>query len=399
MFGLKNIDYLFGYFILILMSNGFISLLTADVDDALSTRESGLLVFLLLVCYAYYILRTIHLYKKALYLLSKSTPVVALLLYMLINAVSSEYTLFALQKVAALILTIYVALCFSLLYTKYEMIRMVSFSVLILLASSFAFGILLPSIGIHNDEFHEGSWRGVFPQKQVLGQIALLGFLFGFVFRKYIKVQNVYILLSLSFVLLYLSQSRTAWLVCIICLFFYKYIAAKNMFKSELRAAISISFSFLLISLTYHIYLNFAEVLDLLGKDATLTGRSTLWEYTLDVAVDNRWIGVGYKSFWQNQSDLMFIYFGYFAVNGHNFILDSYLELGLIGLLFIAILFADNFRMTFRSNDSDAKLWSFTIMLYILLVGQVATIFPNQNSIVTFLFFVSYYGLIKNEKK
>lgn len=399
MFNSQWLDRLFAIFTLILMSNGFVSLMSSDVDDILSTRESGLLVTLLLFSYSYFIIRSLFLYEKFLHAFQQSYLVVIFLLYVLIGSFLSEQSLFSIQKSIALALTIYIAVCFFVLFSKDKVVEIISTSLIILLTSSFIFGLFFPSLGVHIDDFHAGSWRGVFPQKQVLGQIALLSVIFFVTFRSNFTNKFFYAFLSLSILLLILSQSRTAWVVCFIFIAAYSYLNIQKKITYEFRTVLTVATVFILISFVYYIYLNFVDILDLLGKDPTLTGRSTLWEYTLEVAKDNRWFGVGYKAFWHNMSDLMFIYFGYFAVNSHNFVLDTYLELGLFGLLFVLLIFVSHIRQGRRQHDCELRLWSVAILLYILLVGQVATIFPNQNSLVTFLFFLSYFGLANDYKK
>jgi O-antigen ligase len=90
-------------------------------------------------------------------------------------------------------------------------------------------------------------------------------------------------------------------------------------------------------------------VINLLGEDATLTGRTDLWRDILAIDI-NPLIGVGYESFWIGERLEYFRSLYWWSPNqAHNGYLEVYINLGLIGLfLAVCVLLA-----TFRKASVD----------------------------------------------
>jgi O-antigen ligase len=93
--------------------------------------------------------------------------------------------------------------------------------------------------------------------------------------------------------------------------------------------------------------LNLKELaLSFLGRDPTLTNRTAIWRITLETFDVNPFVGVGYMSFWTGARqgvvgrllspgfNLQFVAGG----QAHNGYLEQYLNLGYIGVAFIAVI-------------------------------------------------------------
>lgn len=85
----------------------------------------------------------------------------------------------------------------------------------------------------------------------------------------------------------------------------------------------------------------YAHMIQLLGKDPTLTDRTLLWHDLLQVEI-NPIFGAGFESFWLGDRFREFAASRWWAPNqAHNGYLETYLNLGLVGLfLLIALLIA-----------------------------------------------------------
>lgn len=85
--------------------------------------------------------------------------------------------------------------------------------------------------------------------------------------------------------------------------------------------------------------------LELLGRDATLTGRTGIWHAIVEHPV-NPWLGVGYLMYWDE--------LGFVEINGyptelktaHNGYIDVYLDGGILGLFFLSIMVLSSARTT-----------------------------------------------------
>jgi len=83
----------------------------------------------------------------------------------------------------------------------------------------------------------------------------------------------------------------------------------------------------------------FGVGLDMLGKDPTLTDRTKLWHAVLQISI-NPVLGAGFESFWlgERREKLWDIYWWH-PNEAHNGYLETYLNLGLVGLALMLLLF------------------------------------------------------------
>jgi O-antigen ligase len=103
----------------------------------------------------------------------------------------------------------------------------------------------------------------------------------------------------------------------------------------------------------------FGAVLEALGRNPTLTGRTEVWHILLPFA-QNPWVGSGYESFWLGDR-LKKI--GNLTSNGineaHNGYLEIYLNLGWIGLILLGIVILSGYRRVIaaiRLNPEEGKV-------------------------------------------
>ena len=93
------------------------------------------------------------------------------------------------------------------------------------------------------------------------------------------------------------------------------------------------------------------------GKDATLTDRTKIWAFLLDmhtnpavgVGYQTFWIGPRLENFWQNAG------FGHLN-EAHNGYLEVYLELGLIGTFLLSLFLISSYRGACRKLATDRSL-------------------------------------------
>lgn len=101
-----------------------------------------------------------------------------------------------------------------------------------------------------------------------------------------------------------------------------------------------------------------SALLELFGRNSTLTGRTELWSRCLEL-VRNPLLGAGYESFWLgSRLEKMWTYIA--GVNqSHNGYLEIYLNLGWIGVTLLVLLLISGYRNimgAFRREEPTARL-------------------------------------------
>jgi O-antigen ligase len=204
--------------------------------------------------------------------------------------------------------------------------------------------------------------------------------------------------ICLIFWLLYMAQSATS----IACTFFAAclfLVCRKPSFVKKPEKVITfiiVTIAFLVI--TEAIFGVSELAITSLGRESDLTGRSTVWEYVIDLA-NNPIIGSGYEIFWAGERMAkMWQEFGV-ILQAHNGYIDVYLNVGIIGLMLLLIsiiLFFLNLRRNLYHEYGFTILKLAFVLATVLYNWTEAAFKPLNNIFVVFL--VSTINMPKKQK-
>ena len=112
----------------------------------------------------------------------------------------------------------------------------------------------------------------------------------------------------------------------------------------------------------------FTYVVQALGRNTTLTGRTDIWGDLLGMDL-NRWLGTGFESFWLGDRADMFAKKYYFHPNqAHNGYIEMYVNLGLVGLGFLVLLMAQGYRCIVDAYRSSVGLSTLRLGIFATVV-------------------------------
>jgi len=133
----------------------------------------------------------------------------------------------------------------------------------------------------------------------------------------------------------------------------------------------------------------YANMLQLLGKDPTLTDRTLLWTELLKVQI-NPLFGAGFESFWLGDRFRKFAESRWWEPNqAHNGYLETYLNLGLVGLILLVVLLIATFWKSRRELFRDFGLGRFRLGFLAAVVAYNWTEAAFKNiSAIWFVFYI-----------
>ncbi|AFZ35027.1 O-antigen polymerase [Stanieria cyanosphaera PCC 7437] len=221
---------------------------------------------------------------------------------------------------------------------------------------SIMFAVIMPNYAIDFVSNNEVSWQGIFNHKQYLGRQMAIGVITCLhLFLD--KSKHRFLLLGLLFsflILVILSSSKSALILLFFSLLLFPIF---TLLKQGYRLKVAISiFAFLIItSIAILITINLETiVVDILGKDLTFNGRTTIWSLALEKGWERPWLGYGYSGFWTSDA-ASYILNNTWAVvaksegerfHAHNGLIDVFLQLGLVGLTLCLLSFL---RLSWRA--------------------------------------------------
>nr|WP_276208730.1 O-antigen ligase [Caulobacter sp. 17J65-9] len=124
-------------------------------------------------------------------------------------------------------------------------------------------------------------------------------------------------------------------------------------------------------------FLLFPDVLfEFLGKDATFTGRTQIWEAAMRQLETRPWTGFGYGVLWDHRgpwdpSAWIFRDAGFKPGHAHNSWLETWLSFGLVGLVAWAIWFAEVWIRVLARLTRDAGLY---LAVPVLIVSTLTSL-------------------------
>jgi O-antigen ligase len=142
-------------------------------------------------------------------------------------------------------------------------------------------------------------------------------------------------------------------------------------------------------------------ILQDLGRDPTLTGRTDIWRAVLNSVFKRPLLGYGFYSFWEGlhgESGNIFRAVNWTPGYAHNGILEIWLQLGIIGvLIFVATLIQAlrNAWFCFRNGRTRRYDWFLGLIALALVynIDEATVVFPND--LLPILYVVTCCGLAK----
>ncbi len=262
----------------------------------------------------------------------------------------------------------------------------------ILAVTSFLLGLLAPTWG-RMTEIFPGAWSGVFREKNALGNRMALGVVIFLSAAALNPRRRILwsLMACLALLLIVLSTSKTSLISLALGLssFGLVFLVRRGPVTAVVATFVAITSAIL-----FGLVVAFASdaILGLLGKDATLTGRTVLWAAITRQAELSPWTGYGYGAIWFEETvwgPLPWItkQAGFRAYEAHNSWLDLWLSLGYAGVGFFALYFVEIWIRAILALYRNPGAYIALPILAIFTVTTIdETILLNYNDMVWAIF-------------
>lgn len=224
-------------------------------------------------------------------------------------------------------------------------------------------------------------YQGYFPDKNILGESAALGFLLSLHELLYPGHRRALgmIIAVIAVILLFLSSSKTALglaLLAPVLAGFTLIIARTFRVSSAIVLVVMVLGFFVCSRLTGF---DTDRIAYMLTGDSSFTGRTTIWNFAETEIARSPFLGWGYQSFWLVGSDAPSIVDapGWVKLmpNAHNGYYDTMLELGYVGLALLLIFVIASVHVIGRVAEHDyRRAWILlSVALFIIVYNTLET--------------------------
>jgi exopolysaccharide production protein ExoQ len=246
--------------------------------------------------------------------------------------------------------------------------------------------LTMPSLFV-DQTVHVGAWKGVWVEKNVMGGLMVRGFAACacayLISTRHKSLWAFFTAFCAAMVLLSTSAGALLALLMGATL-----ILAITMLRKGPAQALFFGYSALAIILAAAVIAIFmpGEILQALGRDPSLTGRTPIWTLVMAEIKQHLWVGNGFGVFWKDQhgaANYIRVALQWGVPNAHNGWLDLALNLGFTGVLLCGLyLFLGLWRAASKLFDPVISPFAITMLVLSLQFSMSESVIAQQNNVV-----------------
>lgn len=374
---------------LLIYSQGWLTLLTGgDVSDP---SKSGLIRNMFLPAYACGIVLLSMSPGATLGALLRQPFLILLMVIVAASLIWSDAPDQTMRRIVALYATTLTGVVLAGRYSWPVLAEIIAAAFLILGVCCLLLIFGLPGIGKMTELF-PGAWRGVWPEKNALGGNMALGF--GLCAAAALLTPRRAWLwwgaAGLCLLLVLGSTSKTSLISLMLGAMALGFV---GLVRRGPASGVMATFAAVVGAMGIAAFLLFASdvFLGLLGKDATLTGRTKIWAAVYHQIQQRPWTGYGYGATWDNESGRGALAWitkeaGFRARHAHNSWLEQWLGLGYSGLaawsLFWLQTFGSAVIAAFRHKGAYLALPFLAVYSLTTLTESIAVVWNDLRWVI-----------------
>jgi exopolysaccharide production protein ExoQ len=265
---------------------------------------------------------------------------------------------------------------------------------------SLALASVRPDLGLENSGPTAGSLVGIYPTRNVLGYVIVLGCVFLLLGGAKRTTKMVFGLLYVG--ALAWTGSQTSF-VALLLAFSVGVITMrlKDGVASARAAALALGFA-MASAAGVVLFQERSSFAASLGRDLSFSGRTDIWSLTIEMAGDRPWLGWGYGTGFSAHSptgQTFYSVLGWIPPTAHNGFLNIYLELGLVGVALAGVVLLANAVRAVRALAQKAVPEVAPFATTILAVLLCVDLMENRMFTAIGIFLMSYIGVALNDAR
>ena len=386
---LRPLEFFLAGVILFLVSQGLLGPLLADSPDP---DGADILRVMWLPVYALTIGWMVITPARTLEVLWRTPIILTLSVLCLASFMWSVDAGLTQRRGFALVMTTLFGLLLASRFNWRELITLFAVVFVVLGVMSAFMSLAFPGIAVHHD-IHVGAWKGIWWEKNTLGAMMAFGTTAALA-ASVCQPRHKMIwwgLAAFQAGMVLMSTSKTALLALMLAL---AGIAAIHLIRRGFGFSSLILIGGGLVIFIVVLMFSIAPVaiLEALGRDATLTGRTDIWLVLAEQIEARPWTGYGYGAFWDG------VYGPAYWVRertqwpvptAHNGWLEIALGIGLPGIILMAVsLLISIGRAAGRMFHGPEVFWA---LIFLVLVALISISESNllQRNAITWVMFVA----------
>lgn len=366
---------------------------TASEQDTMRSRIQEIAIYPMMLIFMFpYWRRVMSLYRE-------HTIFALITIEAFFSVIWSQFPLRTMLVSTYLVISFCFAHAFLLRFKKEDQLRLLYWTGWCITLGSLAVVFLLPHYGISG--MGGGEWKGLFSQKNVLARACV--FLLSPVF--FIKSTSgldqffkaAYCLLVM--LLIFKSASATGMVIVVIMALFVislRWFSRADKKEAWLSILLVTAIGSSIVLLAWQFW---SSLSTLLGKSATLTGRTDIWAAVFTALMKRPVLGYGLGGFWwgmKGEAGNIGLTVGWAVGHSHNGFLDVWVDLGIVGLVLIIASLIKAIRdalFVIRVENTLYAQWCLSIVVLTVLYNLDEVTFLLHGQLVWLMYTLACIAL------
>jgi exopolysaccharide production protein ExoQ len=312
-----------------------------------------------------------------------------------VSSIWSQFPLFTLRRSIPFALAGLFGLYLAVRFPVRRQLSILWLSMIALAVGTIVVAVSFPHVGLDASAGHFTDWQGVFTSKNGCGRIMVLATAVALCQQGWTRrISGAALFLFVTM----MSGSRGAWVIEALVLVLYVALRVGGRAESRSRVLLTAFGSVATLAVAVVVAANYGTVAALVGRDATLTGRTEIWKHVWPFILARPVLGWGYAAFWrgtQGEAFKVVAAMRFIIFHAHNGFLEIWLEMGAIGLVLFACSYLRAWRRLWqwlRSGQIERVIW---ILFVLVLIGLYDL---DENSLLIYngLFWPLYVATLVN---
>jgi O-antigen ligase len=340
--------------------------------------------------------------------LAKQWPLLLLPLWACISVAWSQSPLKTIIRGSYVIVVTFLATYLLERFQRDRVIELLALVAAVTISMSAIAVAFIPNAGIDNNTNQTGAWEGIFVTKNNCGE----GMTYLLLAIAYLRPRSIllklgnYALAVAAAVFIVMAQSRTGWLLFGASVLFWLLIESTQRVRNANKLVLLAAGSGIATAVAYLVIMFAPELSTFMGKDATMTGRTGIWQAIVPFLWKQPLLGFGYGAFWlglTRASGSLILSSGFVTLaNAENAVLQIWLELGLIGVLFLFVslsISCKNAIICLRDRPSTYVRWCVMVVFVTALALVDGDKIMAPHTLEWLLYVMAYISLAEEAKR
>ena len=359
----------FTFIVLFLATGAFQSMLLDNSSPQAVAAGNPLLQIAWIAVYVLMFVRALQHRRILLEIIRANKLLFAVAFFALLSTLWSSDPGVTLRRGVAVVATTVFGADLAARFSLRDQLKILAFVLGVVVVLSVFVQVLFPGLVPTADSAYGSAWNGAFIQKNDFARIVVLATIVWVLLipRGPQKSLTTTIVVGGACALVLATQSKTGLVVLVAMLGWMRLL---RFFQKRSTAWMAAGvLGLLIVAGIVSVSFDMDHATQMLGRDSTLTGRTQIWELSLQSAWHRPILGYGYSAFWNVSPEALHIrrLLHWDVPHAHNGFIELILELGFVGLgLMICLYLMALVRGVryLKRNWSQESAWP---LLYVVL--------------------------------